>query len=140
MSSANAAKAIRDRLVTTPAVTDLVSTRIYPVAGPGEVNEDYIVYSVDGEDRAPRVHGKLVESTLDVLCVGNTTYRRSKDIAGAVSAVLDEKKWTSGDGSIYVRGAFLQDATDELLEPVDGSDKPIKATRMEFTLWHRAAS
>lgn len=80
-------------------VTTLVSTRIYPVAAPPTVDNDLLVYSIDGEDLGATKDGNAGSThTNFTVSAWSANYDTAHDIKAAVVLALDNYTGTQ-DGS-----------------------------------------
>jgi hypothetical protein len=90
-------KAIYNILSNVTAVTDIVSTKIYPEIAPQNESQPYIVYSVvsNSPTDTKEENGNVDEATIEVYCF-NTKYSTAIDLGVAVRAALERKNGTYG--------------------------------------------
>ena len=90
-------KAIYNILTNASAVTDIVSTKIYPEIAPQNESQPYLVYSVVGNSptATKEENGNVDEASVEVYCF-NTTYSTAIDLGVAVRAALERKNGTFG--------------------------------------------
>lgn len=90
-------KAIYNILSNVTAVTDIVSTKIYPEIAPQNESQPYIVYSVvsNSPTDTKEENGNVDEATIEVYCF-NTNYSTAIDLGVAVRAALERKNGTYG--------------------------------------------
>lgn len=85
--------AIYGILTNTPAVTDLVSTRIYPESAPEGATMPYIVYSVVGNTPTETKEETVIdEAQIEVFSV-QTTYGSCMTLADVVRRALDRVEY-----------------------------------------------
>ena len=94
-------KAIYNILSNTSAVTDIVSTKIYPEIAPQNESQPYIVYSVvsNNPTDTKEDNGNVDEASIEVYCF-NTKYTTAIDLGVAVRAALERRNGTFGGGKI----------------------------------------
>ncbi len=90
-------KAIYNILSNTTAVTDIVSTKIYPEIAPQNESQPYIVYSVvsNNPTDTKEDNGNVDEASIEVYCF-NTKYTTAIDLGVAVRAALERRNGTFG--------------------------------------------
>tara|TARA_R100001443_G_scaffold85795_2_gene92511 strand:+ start:226 stop:618 length:393 start_codon:yes stop_codon:yes gene_type:complete len=90
-------KAIYNILSNTSAVTDIVSTKIYPEIAPQNESQPYIVYSVvsNNPTDTKEDNGNVDEASIEVYCF-NTKYTTAIDLGVAVRAALERRNGTFG--------------------------------------------
>ena len=90
-------KAIYNILSNVTAVTDIVSTKIYPEIAPQNESQPDIVYSVvsNSPTDTKEENGNVDEATIEVYCF-NTNYSTAIDLGVAVRAALERKNGTYG--------------------------------------------
>ena len=90
-------KAIYNILSNVTAVTDIVSTKIYPEIAPQNESQPYIVYSVvsNSPTDTKEENGNVDEATIELYCF-NTNYSTAIDLGVAVRAALERKNGTYG--------------------------------------------
>tara|TARA_R100000458_G_scaffold45780_1_gene44108 strand:+ start:4918 stop:5310 length:393 start_codon:yes stop_codon:yes gene_type:complete len=90
-------KAIYNILSNVTAVTDIVSTKIYPEIAPQNESQPYIVYSVvsNSPTDTKEENGNVDEASIEVYCF-NTKYSTAIDLGVAVRAALERKNGTFG--------------------------------------------
>ena len=90
-------KAIYNILSNVTAVTDIVSTKIYPEIAPQNESQPYLVYSVvsNSPTDTKEENGNVDEATIEVYCF-NTNYSTAIDLGVAVRAALERKNGTYG--------------------------------------------
>jgi len=90
-------KAIYNILSNTTAVTDIVSTKIYPEIAPQNETQPYIVYSIvsNSPSDTKEDNGNIDEAQIEVYCF-NTKYSLAIDLGVAVRAALERKNGTFG--------------------------------------------
>lgn len=82
-------------LSTKTAITDLVSTRIYPESAPEGATMPYIVYSVVGNSPVETKDETVVdEAQIELFSVDNT-YGSCMTLADTVRKVLDRVQYTN---------------------------------------------
>tara|TARA_R110000824_G_scaffold97167_4_gene232116 strand:+ start:650 stop:1039 length:390 start_codon:yes stop_codon:yes gene_type:complete len=90
-------KAIYNILTNASAVTDIVSTRIFPEIAPQNQNHPYVVYSVvsNSPTDTKEENGNVDEAAIEIYCF-HTTYSTAIDLGVAVRAALERKNGTFG--------------------------------------------
>ena len=98
------------------AVTDLVSTRIYPESAPEGAAMPYIVYSIVGNTPA-ETKGETVidEAQIELFCVAKR-YSGCMTLADTVRSVLDRSDYTNTDAGkeIDVRSIIYTNEVTEV--------------------------
>lgn len=127
-------EALRTLLVSSSAVTDLVSTRVYWGLAPQSVTGPYIALHVVSAPRDYHMAGSsgLRASRVQIDCWSNA-YSTSKIIARAVESVVSGYRGTVG-GKV-LQGGFIDAERDD-----DTSDTGDTETRyrcsLDLNLWH----
>lgn len=94
-------EAVRDQLVATTAVTDVVSTRIYPTIIPQRGEYPACTYNLDFDERVRLMNGTEGDyrrATVEVNCYA-TRLSVAHDIADAVESALIDFRGTLGTTS-----------------------------------------
>ena len=88
--------AIRAILTGASGVTDLVSTRIYPIAAPQSVDRPFIVYELEGTEPVDSLTGTstLTFSSFHI-SIWSDSYATTKSVSAAVLEALGDYTGTS---------------------------------------------
>tara|TARA_R110002020_G_scaffold5323_1_gene22344 strand:+ start:16 stop:432 length:417 start_codon:yes stop_codon:yes gene_type:complete len=112
-------QAIRSRLTSQSSVTDLVSTRIYPLAAPQGASLPYVIYDV-GTDPVESMsgHAGLTFAGFSISCYA-TTYASVKAISEQIRLVLDG--WSGTSEGVSIKSVIHGNSNDIYGTPKDGS-------------------
>lgn len=127
--------AIYAKLAATSAVTNLVSTRIYPMRLPQSGSLPAIVYQRISTNEIVTHDGasNLAEARLQVTAWA-TTYISAIAIATAIRNTLQGAAFTAA--SITIQGCFLDDSRHNYIAPDDGGDTGAYSVSLDFMIWH----
>lgn len=127
--------AVRNRLVTTPAVTALIGTRVYPVIAPAEAALPFATWRRTSVQRQQSLSGPvgspMVMLTVDLYAV---TYEAVRDLAEAVRVTLDG--WGGTFQNTVVANVSLENESDGFVQLTGGDVPPVYTVQMTFgILW-----
>jgi len=116
---------IYSRLTAYAGVSDLVSTRIYPVVMPQGTTFPAITYQTNTREKNPTFGADSTISSKEMRITSwADTYSEAKDLADEVLGALN--RWTSGD----VQEVFHDDEGDTYNEELDKY-----GVYMDFVVW-----
>jgi hypothetical protein len=123
-------------LTSKPAITALVSTRIYPLLAPDTPTYPFITYTVFGEGHDHDFSGAtgLVDLTMQCDVWAKTVIDRS-DITEALRNALDGFTGDMGAENLNVRQCYLIDRA-HFFERDTEESTPYYRTSMDFSIWH----
>jgi hypothetical protein len=127
--------AVRNRLVSTTAVTNLVGTRVYPVIAPADAALPFLTWRRMSVQRQQSLSGPIgtptVMLTVDLFA---TTYEAARDIADAVRVSLDG--WGGTFQNTVVANVSLENESDGFVQLAGGDLPPVYTVQMTFSiLW-----
>lgn len=127
--------AVRNRLVTTTAVTALVGTRVYPVIAPADADLPFVTWRRTSIQRQHSLSGPIgvpmVMLTVDAFA---TTYEAVRDLADTVRVSLDG--WGGTFQNTVVSNVSLENESDGFVQLAGGDVPPVYTVQMTFgILW-----
>jgi len=131
---ASVEKSIHTKMAGTTAITDLVSTRIYPFAsrqGDALPRVTYFVVSSNPVNASTGSTG-TVQSMIQV-DVWAASASSAKAVADAIFTALDGFDDTATNAVSYYT---LDARRQEIEESDDGSEKPVYRVSMDWDVWH----
>lgn len=131
-------KALFTALVLNPAVSALVSSRIYPNKIPQKVRMPALAYQQNGGKRDHTMSGPIgmVNSVFDISCESES-YSGARALAKAVRQCLDGYKGTVG--TVEIGAVFLIDEYD-VPSVAAGTDVLTRyAKNLTFVVWFKEA-
>jgi hypothetical protein len=133
--------AIRKVLVDNAAVSALVSTRIYPMFNvPSNAKLPYITFRRNAGQHVHHMQGASgrVFAQVDVYCFALTD-SLMRDLGTKVRKALDGYNGavTVGSDSVTIDLCFLENETDDIAAPQDGSNSPIFIRLLEYKVSNR---
>ena len=131
-------EAIHDKLTTTPAVSALVGTRIYPEEAPQDADLPFVVYQEAARQTVMTMSGPV---DLDSWRMSLELYadRRSslRSLSAAIRTAMNGYKGDIGSGTIRVCGVFIEDETSELSPPQHAEDRGVMQCNMDLAIWYK---
>lgn len=126
---------LRTALVSSTAVTSLVSTRIFPVVAPGSASVPYITWRRAGIEREHSLSGPIGVPRVTVeFSLFASTYESVRDLADRVRLVLDGYGGTVDN--VEVKHVELQNEFDDFVQLSGGDLPPSYQVTQSFTvLW-----
>jgi hypothetical protein len=127
--------AVRNRLVTTPAVTAIVGSRVYPVIAPADAALPFVTWRRTSIQRQHSLSGPvgvpMVMLTVDLFA---TTYEGVRELADAVRVSLDG--WGGTFQNTVVSNVSLENESDGFVQLAGGDVPPVYTVQMTFgILW-----
>lgn len=127
--------AVRNRLVTTAAVTALVGSRVYPVIAPADADLPFVTWRRTSIQRQHSLSGPvgvpMVMLTVDAFA---TTYEAVRDLADTVRVSLDG--WGGTFQNTVVSNVSLENESDGFVQLAGGDVPPVYTVQMTFgILW-----
>ncbi len=131
----NIGDAIRTRLSSATAVTNLVSSRIRPLRIRQDETLPAITYEIAGGERYPSMDGAsgLVGADVRIHC-WTESYSDLQSLADAVRQALDGVSFTASEDVVSV--ALLETETEQFEPAGDGSDTGTYHGTLDFRIWH----
>lgn len=122
-------------LTGTTAVSDIISTRVYPWHAPTNATLPYVIYGNTGGGTVNRLAAATstfhVTFQVDIL---DDSYADVKTLADAVRTALNG--WTDTDGTPAVSSCLLTDENDEFDPPEDDSEQGVYRVIQEYSIWY----
>jgi hypothetical protein len=116
--------AIRALLVGNSNVTDLVSTRIYPIAAPENATRPFVVYELEEIDPVDALNSYTGVSFCNVdIVVWSESYSTSKNVDEKIRAVLLDYSGTSD--TIVIKHCRHDNTKDAAVWTADGKELPL---------------
>jgi hypothetical protein len=127
--------AVRNRLVTTPAVTAIVGNRVYPVIAPADADLPFVTWRRTSIQRQHSLSGPIgvpmVMLTVDLFA---TTYEGVRELADAARVSLDG--WGGTFQNTVVSNVSLENESDGFVQLAGGDVPPVYTVQMTFgILW-----
>lgn len=129
---------VRNRLVTTAAVTNLVSTRIYPVIAPATAALPFITWRRVAVTRQQSLRGPVGTPTVNLsLDIFAETYESARDIADQCRAALDG--WGGTFENTVVANVSLDNESDGFAQLAGGDLPPVYTVQQLYgILWQES--
>jgi hypothetical protein len=127
--------AVRNRLVTTAAVTAIVGSRVYPVIAPADADLPFVTWRRTSIQRQHSLSGPIgvpmVMLTVDLFA---TTYEGVRELADAARVSLDG--WGGTFQNTVVSNVSLENESDGFVQLAGGDVPPVYTVQMTFgILW-----
>lgn len=131
--------AVYSILTADTGVTDLVSTRIYPIIAPESASMPYItVQRIDSQHEHFMLGSSgMTRQRVQIDCWSDSMLSAS-NVAEAVRESLDSYRGTVG--SLDIRRASLESEDDEYEPPSDDSEDGAFRVSLDFVIWHRESA
>lgn len=128
------------KLQTVTAVTDLVSTRIYPNHAPQAATMPYIVYNRISQQRIRHMTAttQLRETRIQYDCIAADPLS-ARNVADALIAALDHDSgtWDSGGSNqASIAHAFIDNNISDFDQPTSGEDEGNYRVIVDVVIWH----
>jgi len=128
------------KLQTVTAVTDLVSTRIYPNHAPQAATMPYIVYNRISQQRIRHMTATaaLRETRIQYDCIADDPME-ARNVADALIAALDHTSgtWDSGGANqASISHAYVDNNFADFDQPQDKSDVGTYRAVVDVVIWH----
>jgi hypothetical protein len=125
---------LRTALVSTTAVTSLVSSRIYPVLAPASAALPFVTWRRSGIDREQTLGGPMGMPRVSVeYSIYGTTYEEARQVADAMRRVLDGYGGTSDNTE--VKQASLEDESDDFVQLAGADLPPVYQVTQRYDVW-----
>ena len=126
---------IRNRLVTTAAVTALVSTRVYPVIAPATAALPFITWRRLAVTRQQSLAGPIGAPTVNLsVDIFAETYESARDIADQCRVSLDG--WGGTFDNTVVSNVSLDNESDGFAQLAGGDLPPVYTVQQLYgILW-----
>lgn len=127
--------AVRNRLVTTPAVQAIIGNRVYPVIAPADAALPFVTWRRTSIQRQHSLSGPIgvpmVMLTVDLFA---TTYEGVRELADATRVSLDG--WGGTFQNTVVSNVSLENESDGFVQLAGGDVPPVYTVQMTFgILW-----
>jgi uncharacterized protein DUF3168 len=128
-------EALRGRLITFPAVNNLVGDRVYPDQAPQNATYPYIVFQRISTPRAtamgmdPMLAWPRFQLSILAREDLKTAYENAKDVVIAARAALRRFKGTQ-DG-VVIQDIMLLDEND-----IEAPDAEVQGIALDIMIWH----
>jgi hypothetical protein len=125
---------LRTALVSTTAVTSLVSSRIYPVLAPASAALPFVTWRRSGIEREQTLGGPMGMPRVSVeYSIYGTTYEEARQVADAMRRVLDGYGGTSDNTE--VKQASLEDESDDFVQLAGADLPPVYQVTQRYDVW-----
>ena len=123
--------AVRKVLTDASGVTDLVSTRIFPLTAPQSSTKPFVVYEIDSLEPEDSLggHSGLTHADISISCWAST-YASAKDVAAKVRTALMD--FTGTSDSVRVYWASHDNSRDAVVWPNDGTEMPVYGVEQDW--------
>lgn len=125
---------MRNALVTTTAVSSLVSARIYPLLAPQSAALPFITYRRSGIRRQQTLGGPMGVPQVSVdFDVYAATYEGARDLADKVRQRLDGYGGTFDNAE--VKQVSLENEQDDFVQLAGADMPPVYSVKLSFDCW-----
>ncbi|NBT05450.1 MAG: DUF3168 domain-containing protein [Betaproteobacteria bacterium] len=125
---------LRNALVTTTAVSSVVSSRVYPLLAPQAAPLPFITYRRTGIRRAQTLGGPMGVPQVSVdFDVYATTYEGARDLADRCRVVLDGYGGTFDNTE--VKQTSLENEQDDFVQLAGADMPPVYSVKLSFDIW-----
>jgi hypothetical protein len=125
---------LRSALVSTTAVTSLVSSRIYPVLAPASAALPFVTWRRSGIEREQTLGGPMGMPRVTVeYSIYGTTYEEARQTADAMRLVLDGYGGTLDNTE--VKQASLEDESDDFVQLAGADLPPVYQVTQRYDVW-----
>jgi hypothetical protein len=125
---------LRSALVSTTAVTSLVSSRIYPVLAPASAALPFVTWRRSGIEREQTLGGPMGMPRVSVeYSIYGTTYEEARQTADAMRLVLDGYGGTLDNTE--VKQASLEDESDDFVQLAGADLPPVYQVTQRYDVW-----
>lgn len=134
MSLKSPESVLRTAMVSTTAVTSLVSLRIYPVLAPAAAALPFVTWRRSGIDREQTLSGPMGMPRVSVeYSIYGTTYEEARQVADAMRRVLDGYGGTSNNTE--VKQTSLEDESDDFVQLAGADLPPVYQVTQRYDVW-----
>ena len=125
---------LRNALVTTSAVSTLVSSRVYPLLAPQTAPLPFITYRRAGIRRAQTLSGPMGVPQVTVeVDVYAATYEAARDVADRCRVVLDGYGGTFDNTE--VKQVSLENEQDDFVQLAGADLPPVYSVKQTYDVW-----
>lgn len=127
--------AVRNRLVTTTAVSTIVGSKVYPVLAPADAALPFITWRRMSVQRQQSLQGPIgVPTVMLSVDLFAETYEAARELADAVRLSLDG--WGGTFQNTVVSNVSLENESDGFATLAGGDLPPVYTVQMTFSiLW-----
>lgn len=125
---------MRNALVTTTAVSSIVSSRIFPLLAPQSAALPFITYRRSGIRRQQTLSGPMGVPQVSVdFDVYAATYEGARDLADKVRLSLDGYGGTFDNAE--VKQVSLENEQDDFVQLAGADMPPVYSVKLSFDCW-----
>lgn len=125
---------LRNALVTTTAVSTLISSRVYPVLAPASAAMPFVTYRRAGIRRQQTLTGPMGVPQVTVeLDIYATTYEGARDLADKCRVVLDGYGGTFDNTE--VKQVSLENEQDDFVTLSGADMPPVYSVKQTYDVW-----
>jgi hypothetical protein len=125
---------LRSALVSSTAVTSLVSSRIYPVLAPASAALPFVTWRRSGIEREQTLGGPMGMPRVTVeYSIYGMTYEEARQTADAMRLVLDGYGGTLDNTE--VKQASLEDESDDFVQLAGADLPPVYQVTQRYDVW-----
>ena len=125
---------LRNALLTTTAVSSVVSSRVFPVLAPATAALPFITYRRTGIRRAQTLSGPMGVPQVSVdFDVYAATYEGARDLADRCRAVLDG--YGGSFDNTEVKQTSLENEQDDFVQLAGAEMPPVYSVKLSFDCW-----
>ncbi len=131
--------ALRNRIRSTTAVTDIVAARVFPIYVPKGQSLPAIVYELISTDpvESNDGHSALTYARFTVECLSKS-YSEVKDLAEKVRLAVDGYSGT--EASVAISSTRHMGSSDDWTTPADAGEKGTHHVVLDFRLGYTSAT
>ena len=125
---------LRNALVTTTAVSTLISSRVYPVLAPASAAMPFVTYRRAGIRRQQTLTGPMGVPQVTVeVDIYATTYEGARDLADKCRVVLDGYGGTFDNTE--VKQVSLENEQDDFVTLSGADMPPVYSVKQTYDVW-----
>ena len=125
---------LRNALLTTTAVSSVVSSRVFPVLAPATASLPFITYRRTGIRRAQTLSGPMGVPQVSVdFDVYAATYEGARDLADKCRLVLDG--YGGSFDNTEVKQTSLENEQDDFVQLAGAEMPPVYSVKLSFDCW-----
>lgn len=126
---------LQEHCLADLALRQLVGNRIYPDAAPAQTADPYIVRTLIQNQEHDDLEGPVpVGSPSYQFAIFASTPALRDRVAKALRGCL--LRYSGGMGDVEVHDVMGLDESDDIETPLDGSERRIRARRIDVQVWH----
>ena len=127
-----------NKLENTTAVTDIVSTKIFPIMADDGTALPYITYQTISDQSENHATGATETNHSRIqIDLWAATYPGAKALATAVKTAL--KNWTDGTGNPVISSCHYENGNDLPDPPTPGQESRVHRVSQDYVLWYTPA-